>query len=120
MQSEKYRQLVDRLVTKTERHELDWKEGAGPDSFQVAFPNYSLLLKEKERIEPFSSPPPDIVLMIVDMNGNIIDTIYNFEIDIEGREKPYYLKMRDLYRIVRQHVLGADKAVEEILSELGK
>lgn len=120
MQSEKYRQLVDRLMVKTGRHEVDWKEGAYPNSFQVSFPNYALLLREKERPEGFGSPPPDITLSIVDLDGNVIDTIYNFEIDGEGRERPYYLKMRDLYRMVRQQVLGADKAVEEILNELAE
>jgi hypothetical protein len=120
MQSEKYRQLVDKLMAKTDRHELDWKEAAFPESFQVSFPNYSLLMREKERPEGFGAPPPDITLSIIDMSGNVVDTIYNFEIDGEGRERPYYLKMRDLYRAVRQQVLGADKAVEEILSELGE
>lgn len=120
MQSEKYRQLVDRLIAKTDRRELDWKEGAFPDSFQVSFPNYSLMLREKERLEGFGAPPPDVMLSVVDMAGSTIDTIYNFEIDAEGTTKPYYLKMRDLYRIVRQQVLGADRAVEEILSELGE
>src|ERR1700733_6717337 len=120
MQSEKYRQLVDKLMAKTERHELEWKEGAYPDSFQVSFPNYSLMLEKKERPEGFGAPPPDIMLSIIDMAGSVIDTIYNFEIDAEGREKPYYLKMRELHRSVRQQVLGADKAVEEILSELGE
>jgi hypothetical protein len=119
MQSEKYRQLVDRLIAKTDRHELDWKEGGYPESFQVSFPNYALLLREKVT-EGFGAPPPDIMLLIVDMDGTVIDTIYNFEIDADGPTKPYYLKMRDLYRMVRQQVLGADKAVEEILSELGE
>lgn len=120
MQSEKYRQLVDRLLTKTDRREVEWKEGAYPNSFQVSFPNYALLLREEDKKEGFVSPSPDIMLSIVDMGGDVIDTIYNFEIDAEGRERPYYLKMRDLYRTVRQQVLGADKAVEEILSELGE
>lgn len=120
MQSEKYRQLVDRLIVKTDRHEVEWKEGAYPESFQVSFPNYALLLREKERSQDFNAPPPDIMLSIIDMDGSVIDTIYNFEIDADGPERPYYLKMRDLYRIVRQQVLGADRAVEEILSELGE
>lgn len=121
MQSEKYRQLVDKLVAKTDRHELDWKEAALRDSFQVSFPKYSLLLGEKDGPQDFSVPPPDIMLSIIDMSGNVIDTIYNFEIDDEGRgERPYFLKMRDLFRTVRQQVFGADKAVQEILSELGE
>ena len=120
MRSEKYRQLIDRLIAKTDRRELAWKEGVYPDSFQVSFPNYSLLLREKERPEAFGSPPPDITLALLDMSGKVIDMIYNFEIDGEGREKPYYLKMRDLFRLVRQQVLGVDKAVEEILGELGE
>jgi hypothetical protein len=120
MQSEKYRHLIDRLIAKTDSRELPWKEGVYPESFQVAFPNYSLLLREEERHEVFGSPPADIAIAVLDMSGKVIDTIYNFEIDAEGRERPYYLKMRDLFRMVRQQVLGADKAVEEILSELGE
>jgi hypothetical protein len=120
MQSEKYRQLVDRLIAKTDRRELAWKEGVYPESFQISFPHYSLLLREKEGTEGFENPPSDITVILFDMSGKVIDTISNFEIDAEGWEKPYYPKMRDLYRMVRQQVLGADKAVEEILSELGE
>jgi hypothetical protein len=120
MQSEKYRQLVDKLAAKTDRHQLEWKEGAYPGSFQVSFPNYSLILSEKIQSEDFNIPPPDITMSIIDMSGSLIDEVYNFEIDAEGRERPYYRKMRDLYRMVRQQVLGADKAIETILSELGE
>ena len=120
MQLEKYRQLVDRLIAKTDRRELEWKESAYPGSFQVSFPHHSVLLNEKERVEAFTDAPPDITLSLIDMSGKVIDTVYNFEIDQEPAKKPYYLKMRDLYRTVRQQVLGAEKAVEEILSELGE
>jgi hypothetical protein len=122
MQSEKYRRLVDRLIAKTDQHELDWREGVVPGSFLVSFPHYSLRLEEKEGPSEFTIPPPDIMMSIINMSGDIIDTVYQFEID--GDTKPdkrtYYVKMRDLYRMVRQQVLGADKAVEEILSELGE
>lgn len=116
MQSEKYRQLVDKLMTKTDRRELDWKEAAFPESFQVSFPNYSLLLRGKE----IGFGALDVTLSIIDMLGSLVGTIDSLEIDVEERKGLYYLKMSDLYRAVRQQVLGADKAVEEILSELGE
>jgi hypothetical protein len=119
MVSEKYRKLIDRLFAHTAQRQIEWKEAVASGSFQVSFHNNSVIISERPRPDGSDFPPPDITLSILNSSGNLVDTIYNFEID-EGAERPYYLKMRDLYRMVRQQVLKADKAVDEILNELGR
>ena len=117
MRSEKYGQLIDRLIAKTNRGELDWKEGVYPKSFQVSFPKYSLVLRERDYTADFGR---EITITMLDMFGKVIDTISNLEVDAEGAEKPYRRRMADLFMAVRQQAFRADKAVEEILSELGE
>lgn len=66
----KYAQIVDRLVKKTEKGELDWKETANKEAFQVAFPNYSLLFSQESAR---GSSAPDYVVSIINAEGVVVD-----------------------------------------------
>jgi hypothetical protein len=46
MNPEKLNELIDRLISRTEAGSLKWKEGVQPGTFQVSFPDYSVILHE--------------------------------------------------------------------------
>src|SRR5271156_2447844 len=70
MATSKRVELADRLISKTEKGELEWQETANPDAFQVAFPNYSLLIGAVQTEE---GSQYDIVITLFNSAGNKID-----------------------------------------------
>jgi len=109
MANEKYQQIVDRLIDRTERHEIEWKEGVTSGVFQVSFPNYSLTLGQHDMV----TGSFDYIISIIDAAGNVIDTFS--DADLGG---DYYPRMGDLYQNARRQALGVDMALDEILDEL--
>jgi hypothetical protein len=110
MANDKYAQIVDRLIYKTNQREIEWKEGVYPGAFQVSFPNYSLTLIPREGQDDTT----DYIIGIIDSDGHTIDTFS--DVDLGG---DYYAKMAELYQNARRQALGVDKALDEILDELG-
>ncbi|MGA8551587.1 MAG: hypothetical protein WB678_15260 [Stellaceae bacterium] len=118
METEKYQELVKRLIDKTNRREIDWKESSFSGVYQVAFSNYSITIGEE------SSPrqsAPDYVISIINSDGNTMDSFSDVTLDA-GRDPErglnYFEILRDLYGKARRQALGVDKALDEILNEL--
>jgi hypothetical protein len=114
--AEKYQKLVERLVHKTDAHELDWKEKetAEPDSFQVSFANYSIILSE---LYPRGGDTPDYIVSILNSEGTLIEPFSDvFMLNATGGD--YYSILSGLYRDARRKALGVDNALDEILNEL--
>lgn len=125
MQSEKYRQLVDRLVEKTDRRELDWKEGVYPDSFQVSFPSQSVVLSARQMNEsdaprqPLEALTIEYVISIVNESGSTVDEFSQFDLDRGQSDKhKYWDILETLYKSVRRQALSAEKVLDDLLSEL--
>jgi hypothetical protein len=110
MVNNKYLQIVDRLIYKTNQRDIEWKEGVYPGAFQVSFPNYSLTLAPCEG----EHGDTDYVIAVIDSDGNTIDTFS--DVDLGG---DYFPKLAELYQNARRQALGVDKALDEILDELG-
>ena|SRR5579863_604914 len=119
MSEDRYKQLTERLIAKTDRYELDWKEGAAPHEFQVSFANYSLLLSVTDNQEG----EPLYTIEILDSQGNTLDRFSDEDL---SRQKLLvdgvlaYHKMAELYKKARRQALGANKALDEILGELDR
>jgi hypothetical protein len=109
MANEKYQKIVDRLIDRTAKRQIEWKEGVNSGVFQVSFPNYSLILGQHDMV----TGSFDYIISIIDADGNTIDTFS--DIDLGG---DYYPKMGELYQNARRQALGVDKALDEILDEL--
>ncbi len=104
----KYEQLVDRLLTKTEAGEILWKETAEPATFQVPFPNYSITISYRKELLPA------VIVTILNSEGKSVDSFTQFDLRDEHAGK-----LSKLYENARRKALGAEKALDEILSELG-
>lgn len=51
MVSEKYLELIDRLLAKTKVGEIEWKKTAKPNAFQISLLHHSIILEHKERFQ---------------------------------------------------------------------
>jgi hypothetical protein len=111
MAFEKYRQLIDELLSKTDQGRLQWQETAEPGSFQVSFPNYSVIISQE------SNPPlPQnwrYRLRILNAEGRGVDWFSDYDLGDD-----YKARMADLYERARRQALGAEKAIDEILDVL--
>jgi hypothetical protein len=112
MAADKYQHLVERLVAKTDRGEVDWKEAAGSDTFQVSFANYSLTLSVSQNREGSTL----YVISILNSEGRTVDSFSDEDLDDGGGR--YYPIMGELYHKARRQALGVDKALDEILGQL--
>ena len=114
MATSKRVELADRLISKTEKGELEWEETADPDAFQVAFPNYSLWVDLVET--PNGSR--DIVITLFNSAGNKIDEFSDVDLSTETNLQ-YYTKMNTMYQSARRKAVRADEAYDDILKQLG-
>lgn len=107
MASEKYVQLVNRLLAKTDEGKLEWRETAWPDTMQVSFPNYSITLAETH-----SDGELGYVGHILNSEGRTVDSFSDEDLR-EGLGQ-----MAELYLKARRQALGGERALDEILSQL--
>jgi hypothetical protein len=114
MEGEKYKRLIKGLVDKTDRHELDWKEAAPANAFQVSFANYSIMIMKTENHQGSNL----YITRILNSDGDVIDDFSDEELT-QTIGDYYYNVMDTLYLKIRRQVLGVDKALDEILNELG-
>ena len=108
MSSEKYAQLVARLLAKTDEGKLEWRETVWPDTIQVSFPNYSITLAEV-----YTYGELGYVGHILNSEGRTVDSFSDDDIKREGLDR-----MAALYQKGRRQALSAGKALDEILSQL--
>jgi hypothetical protein len=129
MASKKYGSLVRRLVDKTNRNELGWRESPMPEVYQVSFSRYSLKISEVQEARQDS-----YVISVLNSDGTVIDSFSDADLDVKPDQLglirtefsnqltvniPFSALLRDLYQKARRQALGADKALDEILNELG-
>jgi hypothetical protein len=110
MSLDKYQQLIDQLLAKTERGSLEWRETAEPDTFLSSFSNYSVILTRREHAPNYFVH----IISILNSEGKKVDTFC----DDMGWDPGYKQQLTDLYERARRQALGADKALDEILTQL--
>ena|SRR5581483_1069783 len=108
--TQKHVALLERLIAKTAAGELPWKESANEGEYVVSFPNFSVGI---------SFPVADVVLKIVNEQGQIIDQVDDPELGRAGMINAFD-QMKDLYESARRSALGADRALDVILGELSR
>ncbi|MEW6530858.1 MAG: hypothetical protein AB1473_08495 [Thermodesulfobacteriota bacterium] len=110
----KFQELVKRLHLRTQQGEIHWESTASPDTFQVAFPDYSVSLSSHE--EHWNVI---YILAIHNDQGNIIEVIRS---DMGGDASDEYglqETMKELYELARRQALGVEKVIDDLLGHLG-
>lgn len=117
MSSEKMTTLVQRLSEKTKPGEIDWEETSEPNTFQVAFPDYVVKIRYEIYEDKWGdSVGENFFVTILNDKGRVID-----QVDIGGLASILHepnIILKELYAGARRKALGADKALDDILSKL--
>jgi hypothetical protein len=115
MRFEKQAALVSRLFQETSGGRLAWQISASrPNAFEVAFPNYAVVL---------GSGVDEVFVELVNRYGEPADAFDDADLAEEGPdgapvEGSWPKTMRETYRLARRAALGADKALDDVLSAL--
>lgn len=118
MSYEKIARLVRALSKKTADGKIEWKSTVDDGVFQVSFPNYSVQVSTRptrdERAEG-----QDVVVSIRNEEGELIEQVA--DIDFDNTNLPgAFRTMTNLYNSARRQALGVEKALDELLGEIGE
>lgn len=122
MSFEKQVKLATVLYSKTMDGTMDWKPSARDNTFQVSFSSYTLRLSQDGR-----NDEPDYTFELLNEDGDVADAFSDNDLIASGYDAPqkdeneitgWYRAIGDLYSRARRIALGADKAIDAILSEL--
>lgn len=115
--------LVNRLLEKTIRGEIDWRSSINDDTFQVSFGDNTLRIREARR-KVTGAEVTDYYLDLINAEGLIVESISDVEIDEDqdpdgnNSEKIYFKKMKEIHQLARRTVLGSEKILNSILTKL--
>jgi hypothetical protein len=118
MASKQQTLLLNRLISKTNKGELEWRAGPTSESFQVALKRNSIRITQTT---PELSEHALFTIDVIDSNGDIVDDFTDYDLDMMefGEANAYYYQnMRDLFESARRRARGADKVLRDVLNEL--
>lgn len=110
----KYFDLLDRLVEQTNGGNLKWEETVENRSFMVSFPNYTIRVSQEDGENDMT----DYVISIINNEGSVIDRFSDVTLSQMRPGGSYFTMMEELFNNARRNAFGADKALDDILSEL--
>ncbi|HLY47539.1 MAG TPA: hypothetical protein VKQ73_18315 [Stellaceae bacterium] len=114
---DKYVQILNGLMERTDKGDLDWTETANKSAFLVSFPNYSIIFSEEQSQ---SGDLPDYLISIKNSEGRTVDSFSDVDLLSAEPGRKYFETMRDFFNKVRRKALRVDEALDDILSHLGE
>jgi hypothetical protein len=120
MSLEKPRKLMEVLLRRTKKGEIDWQEGAGSDTYQVSFKDNSLQLS----VGPTKLQGAEGVaytVSVLNSEGEVADRFTDEDLDKDefGRiGNQWFDRLQELHGLARRWARGADKVLDEILMEV--
>lgn len=115
----KPKRLVKALFEKTQQGAIDWQDSFAPDTFQVSFKDHTVQIAIKEGSAEGSQL---VTLSVLNDQGVVVDRFNDEELDHENdgnnARLAWYKMMLELHNLALRHARGADKALNEILSEI--
>lgn len=104
--SDKLIQIAELVSKQTENGTIKWEGTPEPNTFQTAFPNYSILIQDSNG---------QVVLRLYNDEGRFIEELSDTQASNSG-----FTGMRELYAHVRRAAMGVDEALDDILKTLNR
>lgn len=103
--------LIRQLLALSRAGKVTWAPATESGAFQIAFGQYT--------VEILASAPNgiDLLVRIVDGQGTVVEEISDGEM-AEATGSFYFQTMHELHTLARRSALGADKAIDTLLSLL--
>jgi len=123
----KHAKLIELLLRRSRDRQVTWKETADENTFQVSFPKSSVQIWWNE---------DGVQVSLINDKAETVDSFTNYDlrmlINTLRNDDPFAFMVdgeyaavgmtsdavRELYHLARRTALGADKALDDVLSEL--
>lgn len=112
--TDKLSSLLVELAKRTREGFLKWEPTAVEGVYQVAFPRYTVQICTERNEKGLA----DYVLSILNSDGVLIERAA--DPDLSSRVQNASGLMNELHSNARRQALGADQAIENILTDLSK
>lgn len=115
MDNDKTWLLVKRLAAKTDAGQVAWEKTIEPGTYQATFSGYVLRLFTRD-----GNNGDDIFLRILDDFGAVVEEIVDTQFPrMDGGPNPYKVMLK-MFHSARRQAVGADRAVNDLLQQLGE
>lgn len=109
MDNAKLGAVVQRLIDRTRKNEVDWQSTEKRDTFQAAFANASIRLSK-----------PNAALLQIDVyneEGTLIDSATDEDL-VAYISNGAFTEMKEMFNLARRRAMGVDDTLNALLSEL--
>ena len=105
---------------------LEWEVTATSGVYQASFANYSINISKQQSQEPHApEEAEDIRISVLDDEGTELESFLDVDLpsamfeEFAEPETNAYRIMSDTYDSARRYALGSEKAIDEIILDLG-
>lgn len=116
MSNEGHKELVRRLVLRTEKGLLDWKPAVEDDAFQVSVNENTILFS---REHGSAGGAFDYFITLLNSKGDEADSFSDVTLDDGSPGGEWFDVLNDLFESARRTAMGSDKVLKKILDDLG-
>ena len=114
---EKHTRLLQLLLEQTAANKLEWRTTSDEDTFVVSFSASSVMVSE--RYNPGTTGEPDYIITLVNSDGNSVEEFSDVTLKSESGVN-WFGEMKMLFKQAKRAALGADKVLDNVISELEK
>jgi len=109
-------EFISRLSQRTAEGKVHWQRTADEFTYEASFPNHGVRVLPRP-----ARTGTHYVVQILNGEGLVVEDISDLDLagitSLEGPEACHY--MRDIYNAARRQAIGADEAIDDIITALG-
>lgn len=109
--------FVQVLAKRTSEGRIPWERTVNDGVYEAAFSDYTVRVFTRNSRE--GSDQSDIVINILDVDGQIIDEIDDETLAGAWRSGKAYQLLSEMYKLARRRALGVEHALDSLLWQLG-
>ena len=114
----KMTQIVEKLISATNKGRINWEEAEVEDVFQVSYSTYSIRIAETPSVTDPGPDTFDIVISIYNKEGKRIESVN--DVQLKDAITNAYLQMKELYDSAKGYALGTEQTLDSIITDLSE
>jgi hypothetical protein len=121
MADQKITDLILRLYRRTQDGKVPWVKAVEDETFQATFSKgFSIQIAPRPSVDP-SEDEPDYWVTILNETGEVVEEFSNLSFPNTKLAGIYpWVMFRDIHTIARRTAMGAERAIDTIMAELGE